>query len=732
MPPSHPSRPQPASQREETLSGMVERVTYFNPENGFCVLKVKVKGRRELATVIGSTPTINPGEWLTAEGVWVHDRNHGLQMKASRIHSSPPTSLDGIERYLGSGMIKGIGPHYAKKLVAKFGESVLDIIESESARIEEVEGIGPRRRRQIKEAWREQRVVREIMVFLHSHGVGTSRAARIYKTYGQEAIATVTSNPYQLARDIPGIGFASADKIAARLGIPKDSILRVSAGIEHTLKQATDDGHCALPEEKLIEAACKTLDLDENLIRRGLDRSLEEGALIREEFADSPLVYPKSLWYSEKIVAERLLLLSKLPALHPEIDIPKAIEWFEDRQGIQLAPSQREAIATLLTSRCAVMTGGPGVGKTTLVNAVVRILSAKLVRCALCAPTGRAAKRLSEATGCQAFTIHRLLEFRSSGPPGRNAKRPLDTDCLIVDESSMIDMALAQRLLEALPADGHILFIGDVDQLPSVGPGLVLSHMIASGKVPVVRLTEIFRQAEGSAIIQNAHRVNAGQMPEFKPSSGDSDFYFIERDEPDAIQGVLLDMVTHRIPHKFGMDPVGDIQVLTPMHRGSLGVAEINRRLQEVLNPNAGEGIERFGWTFLPGDKVLQTRNNYDKDVFNGDIGRVCKIDHAESQLVVEFDSGQRVEYGFDELDELTPAYAITIHKSQGSEFPAVVIPLATQHYLMLQRNLLYTGITRGRKLVVLIGQKKALAMAVHTVRESKRCTALALRLQPA
>lgn len=711
---------------------MVERVTYFNPENGFCVLRVKVKGRRELVTIVGNSPSINPGEWVTAEGVWVYDREHGLQMKSTRMSVTAPTSVEGIERYLGSGMIKGIGPHYAKKLVAKFGEEVLEIIENESARIEEIEGIGPQRRRRIKEAWREQRVVREIMVFLHSHGVSSSRAARIHKAYGEEAVATVTANPYQLARDIPGIGFVTADKIATQLGFAPDSLLRIAAGIEHTLSEATGDGHCALPEESLIEAAMKMLALDERLIRQGLERSLADGAVIREKISGRTLIYPKSLWYAEKSVAERLRVLAKLPALHPEMDIPKAISWFERQQGIQLAPSQKEAVSTLLTSRCAVMTGGPGVGKTTLVNAVVRILSAKRVRCTLCAPTGRAAKRLSESTGCNAFTIHRLLEFRSTGRPGRNLERPIETDCLIVDESSMLDQPLAQRLIEALPGDGHLLFIGDVDQLPSVGPGLVLSQMITSGVLPVVRLTEIFRQAQGSAIIRNAHLINSGRLPESPPQGGgkhDTDFYFIERDDPDAIQQTLIETVVRRIPDKFGLDPVSDVQVLTPMHRGSLGVAETNRKLQELLNPSKDAGIERFGWKFLPGDKVLQTRNNYDKDVFNGDIGRVTDIDHHESCLTVTFEGGAAVQYDFDELDELTPAYAITIHKSQGSEFPAVVIPLATQHYLMLQRNLLYTGVTRGRRLVVLIGQKKALAMAVHTIRESKRCTALAERL---
>ncbi len=714
----------------ESLAGLIERVTFHNPENGFCVLRVKVKGRRELATVIGNLPVVNAGEWLTAEGNWVRDREHGVQLKASRLQAVPPTSLEGIERYLGSGMIKGIGPHYARKLVAKFGKNVLQVIEHESARIEEVEGIGAGRRRQIKAAWQEQRTVREIMVFLHSHGVSASRATRIYKTYGEEAMATVSNNPYQLARDIHGIGFASADKIAGTLGIARDSIQRIVAGLEHSLLEAAGDGHAALPEDTLLKAAEKLLELPSPSLPAGLDRLLKDGRIVRESVSGQDIIFLKPLWYAEQAIATRLRTLSRLPSLYPPIDVSKAIEWYEKKQQITLAESQRSALNTLLQGRCVVLTGGPGVGKTTLVNALVKILSAKKVRCSLCAPTGRAAKRMSEATNCHAYTIHRLLEFRAAGRPGRNAEHPLDTDCLIVDESSMIDLPLMQRLLDALPGDCHLVMVGDVDQLPSVGPGQVFGHLLASQTVPVVALTEIFRQAEGSMIIHNAHQINAGRLPEIiKDSKGSTDFVFIEREDAVEISAVILELVARRIPSKFGLDPVNDIQVLAPMHRGSLGVGEFNRLLQQALNNHSGASIERFGWTYKVGDKVLQTRNNYDKEVFNGDIGNINNIDHELAEISVTFDSN-KIVYAFDELDELTPAYAITIHKAQGSEFPAIVIPLATQHYLMLQRNLLYTGVTRGRQLVALVGQQKALAMAVTNARDSVRCSALLQRLR--
>ncbi|MEE4235267.1 MAG: ATP-dependent RecD-like DNA helicase [Anderseniella sp.] len=716
---------QPRSAPADVLAGLVERVTFHNAENGFCVLRVKARGLRDLITVVGHCATISAGEWITATGEWFNDRTHGVQFKARFLKTTPPTTSEGIEKYLSSGMIRGIGPVYARKMVKAFGEQVFTIIEAQPERLREVDGIGAVRARRIMAAWAEHKAVREIMVFLHSHGVGTARAVRIYKTYGSDAIEVMTDNPYRLARDIRGIGFRTADAIAMKLGIDKSAMVRVRAGISYALSEAMNEGHCGLPVEQLLPLAVELLEVPSGLVQTALDLELAEATVIADTMAETRCVFLSGLYRSEQGIAERLRSLSQGRLPWASIDPEKALPWIEQKTGLSLALSQKQAIRLALSAKVLVITGGPGVGKTTIVNSILRILTAKRVNLLLCAPTGRAAKRMSEATGFEARTIHRLLEVDpKAGGFKRNRDNPLDCDLLVIDETSMVDVPLMHALLKALPDSAALLIVGDIDQLPSVGPGQVLADIIGSQAVAVVRLTEVFRQAAESRIITAAHRINAGQMPELGRPDGESDFYFVSATDPEAAVALIVDLVKTRIPNRFGLDPVRDVQVLCPMNRGGVGARSLNIELQAALNPAGEKKVERFGWTFAPGDKVMQIENDYDREVYNGDVGYVETVDVDSGELTARFD-GRIITYGFGELDSLVPAYAATIHKSQGSEYPAVVIPVMTQHYTLLQRNLLYTGITRGKQLVVLVGQAKAVAIAVNNVSGRRRWTKL-------
>ena len=613
-------------------------------------------------------------------------------------------------------------------LVRAFGEQVFDIIEQEPDRLLELEGIGPKRKARVTAAWAAQKVVREIMVFLQSHGVGTARAARIYKTYGDRAVERIQENPYRLALDIHGIGFKTADAIAQRPGIPRDALMRARAGVRHVLREIAGDGHCAAYRENLVESAATLFAIPAPIVEQAIDAELARENLVAEPIQERPALFLTPLHRAERGIAEHINRLVGVPAWG-HIDTAKAIPWVEQKTGPRLSESQRKAVARAVNGKVTVITGGPGVGKTTVVNSILRIVRAKGVKVLLCAPTGRAAKRLSESTTTQAKTIHRLLEFDPQIMGfKRNQDAPLDGELVVVDEASMVDTVLMNQLLRAMPGHCAVLLVGDVDQLPSVGPGAVLADLIGSGAVPTVRLTEIFRQAAASKIIVNAHRINQGQMPE-RSGKTESDFYFISADTPEDIHDKLLQVVAERIPQRFGLDPIHDVQVLTPMNRGGLGARSLNVALQQRLNPSAEPRVTRFGWTYAPGDKVIQTVNNYDKDVFNGDIGRVARIDEEAGLVIIDYE-GRRVEYETGELDEVSLAYATSVHKSQGSEYPAVVIPLAMQHYMLLERNLLYTAVTRGKTLVVVIGQSKALAMAVKRLGSVKRLTHLQHRLQ--
>jgi exodeoxyribonuclease V alpha subunit len=713
-----------------TLEGVLERVVFANEENAWSVVRVAVAGYRDLITAVGNLLGVQPGENLRLSGGWISDPKYGRQFRVSSYATVTPATVNGIEKYLGSGLIRGIGKVMAARMAAAFGLATLDVIENHPERLTEVEGIGPKRRKEIVRAWEEQREIKEVMIFLQSHGVSTHYAIKIYKAYGAHATTLVRENPYRLANDIHGIGFKSADKIAAALGIPPDAPQRIEAGTLYLLGQGGDRGHLYLPRQTLIEEAGKLLGATAAQVETAVAALAEMEQIVVEPIPESPepAIYVKALHSAEVGVAGRVRALLIQPMLPMEIDLDRALDWFEKAEKIALARQQRQAIRAGLTRKMLVITGGPGTGKTTLVRGIVKILDRKGQKVLLAAPTGRAAKRLAEATGSEATTLHRLLEFNPQTRQfDRNRDHPLSCDLLIVDEASMLDTVLAHHVLKAVPDHGRLILVGDVDQLPSVGPGRVLGDIIRSEAVEVVRLTEIFRQAERSLIVVNAHRVNQGSMPILESVDSDGDFFFIERKEPEEVVETIAQLVSKRIPGKFGLNPVDQIQVLTPMNRGPLGTDNLNAVLRDLLNPE-GQMVTRGGHSLRVGDKVMQVRNNYELEVFNGDIGRVIGIDEVEQIVKVVVDN-REVIYDFGSIDELTLAYACSIHKSQGSEYPCVVIPLHTTHYVMLQRNLFYTALTRAKRLAILVGEERALRVAVGNKRVRPRFTRLAERL---
>ena len=718
------------------LQGQIERITYTNEENGFTIARVKVYGRRDLVTVVGNLMAPTPGEIIKMRGEWANHPKYGEQFKIVQYKTAVPASVYGIQKYLGSGLIKGIGPVMAKRIVAKFGKDTLDIIENEIEKLAEVDGIGKKRIQMVKKAWEDQKEIREVMIFLQTHGVSSGYATKIFKQYGNRSIEVVKENPYRLATDIFGIGFVTADSIAEKLGFAKDSELRAEAGILYVLHQLADDGNVYYPYEPLIQkceeilgvgrevivSAFSTIAYDKRIVIEDLNEEIEE---FRE---NNKAVYLAKFHVSETSIATRLKTLINAPKSIRKIDSDKAIEWVQKQLAIGLAKKQVEAIKCATENKVMVITGGPGTGKTTIINAILKIFSKLKVRIMLAAPTGRAAKRMSETTGHEAKTIHRMLEYSiKKGGFQKNDEYPLDCDLVIVDEASMIDTILMHHLLKAIPPKATFILVGDVNQLPSVGAGNVLRDIIASGAVPVVELNEIFRQAKESLIIVNAHKINHGILPSLKPSGPKDDFYFIEQEDPEEVLRIILELVKERVPRRFGLDPVDDIQVLTPMHRGTVGAGNLNAELQKALNPGQ-DGVIRGNRNFRINDKVMQVKNNYDKEVFNGDIGRITRIDPENQEVTISFD-GRDVPYDFTDLDEIILAYAVSVHKSQGSEYPAVIIPILTQHYVLLQRNLIYTGVTRGRKLVVIAGTRKALAIGVKNDKTEKRYTYLRYRL---
>jgi exodeoxyribonuclease V alpha subunit len=712
-----------------TLEGVLERIVFFNEENSFTVARLQVPGKKDLVTIVGALPLSTPGETLRLKGQWVVDTKFGQQFRVESCLSVLPATIIGIQKYLGSSLVKGIGPVMAKRIVDKFGLDTFDIIEENPERLTEAEGIGPIRTERITKAWQEQKQIREVMVFLQGHEISPAYAVKIFRAYGDKSVSVVKENPYRLALDISGIGFKTADKVARSMGIDPNSQIRAEAGIIHVLSELVDEGHCYYPYDELKQKVAELLEIDPAILETALAALAREERILIEVLPETKAVYLTPLHVAEANVARRLKTLMASPKQALQIDVEKAIAWVESTSHINLAETQKLALRKTIIGKVVVLTGGPGTGKTTLINSLVKILEKKGQRIVLASPTGRAAKRLSEVTGREAKTIHRLLEFSpKEGGFKRNEDNPLDADLVVIDEASMVDILLMNNLLKAIPLTATLLLVGDVDQLPSVGPGNILKDIIASGSVETIILTAIFRQAQESLIIVNAHRVNGGEFPQLKPQPGQrSDFYFIEKDDPEEVLGVIKELCIKRLPVAFRLNPLDDIQVMTPMHRGTVGVANLNAELQALLNPQ-GKAITRGGRLFRVNDKVMQIKNNYEKDVFNGDIGALAAIDLEPQKVQVKFE-GRMVDYELNDLDDLVLAYAISIHKSQGAEYPVVVVPLLSQHYIMLQRNLLYTAITRAKRLVVLVGSKRAIAIAVRNNKVQRRFTNLAAKL---
>ncbi len=723
----------PATDRV-TVRGTLERVVFHNEENGYTVFRLRPEGRDDVdaTAVVGYMASPQVGALLQVSGRWVNNPRFGRQIQMDAFESVLPATEEGIRLYLSSGLIKGIGKRIAERIVTAFGTDTLRIFDEEPERLLSVQGISPKKLAQIRECWQEHQGIRELVQFLQPHGIGIAFAVRIYKQYGARSLAIVRENPYRLAMDVHGVGFVTADALAVKLGFEKDHPLRAQAGTLYMLLQQVEDGHVYFPRKDLVELTSSKLDIAPDLVQAAVDQLVLEERAVLEDLDGEEGVYLTRFHHYESKIAFYLQRILRSPKAVRFSNVDAAVERVVARLGIDLAEEQLKAVRTAATAKMMVLTGGPGTGKTTILNAIIQVFAENKAKILLAAPTGRAAKRMSEASGREARTIHRLLEYSPKEDGfARNEDNPLACGLLVVDEASMMDTMLAYHLLKAAPLGATVIFVGDIHQLPSVGPGNVLGDLIASGAMPVVELVEVFRQAAESEIICNAHCINRGEIPNLASSRDRlSDFYFMRQDDPEKVVEIIVDLVKNHIPRRFRLDPVDDVQVLTPMHKGAVGAANLNARLQNALNPRA-ESLQRGERLFRLGDKVMQIRNNYEKDIYNGDIGRITFVDDKEKNLTVRFDE-RAVMYAWEELDEIVPAYAISIHKSQGSEYPAVVIPVMTQHYVLLQRNLIYTGVTRGKRLVVLVGEARALAMAVRNNRMQKRHTWLARRLSEA